>query len=454
MTTFQDQPPQSRRSARQSERGEQAETASFSDFHVPEQQPSFVEPTPVAPGTGRRARAVEPEEAAAEPLNYTTQGRDPANYETQLPAAGYAPAPQEPGTFRVRDYSPEGGGRRAAAPSFAQPQQPMYGAGASDLEYRTQAGPPAPEPVEQHTLTRRQLRERQAAADAAASTGPEELIAPPEPEVLTEVPVVPTASQLLAAPPPVFTTPPAAIVTSPPAIVTEPPAATVTTPPPSLFDAPPPATVTAPPESANAESEAPTPTEQPPAPAASDRVADPVTPTFIEPELDGDQTGGWTAPIGHWSRQADLDDETQPWENTITRDVGGGNVATTTSALVLPEIPRATSFPVSIDSTGEVLLTGSIDLPQSLSAGNGDPRRYDDANVDLMFETQDAEFTGTDSSPVRAISAVSTHTSSRGVIHANKPRGNRLIVAVFIATAVLAVGVVGLLVASLFMNLF
>jgi hypothetical protein len=177
-----------------------------------------------------------------------------------------------------------------------------------------------------------------------------------------------------------------------------------------------------------------------------------VDPTFTSPKLE--QTGSWVAPVGHWSRQADLDDETQPWENTITREVGGGNVATTTSALVLPEIPRPTDFPTALDSTGEVLLTGSIDLPQSLSTGGGDPRRYDDPNVDLMFDTQDAEFTGTDSSPVRAIRAVSTHTSSRGVIHANKPHGNRMLVIVFIGTAVLAVSVVGLFIASVVLDVF
>jgi len=483
MTTFQDPPPQSRRSARQSERGEQGETASFSDFQVPQQQPVAEQP-PAAPASGRRARAAEPLEAAPEPLNYTTQGRDPASYETQLPAAGYAPAPQEPAAFRVRDYSPEGGGRRAAAPPpLIEPQQPVYGAGASDLDYRTQAGPVAPapvaEPVEHQTLSRRELRERQAAADAAAAAVP--LIPPADPALLTQPPqpFVPAAPQQFTAPPTplgppstftspppsMFTTPPPATVTAPPAAtVTSPPAATVTSPPaaslstappppmaPSLSTAPPPAAPSAL-SNAKSEFEALTRTGQPPAPNASQRVADPVTPTFMEPELE--HTGGWIAPVGHWSRQADLDDETQPWENTITREVGGGNVATTTSALVLPEIPRANSFPVALDSTGEVLLTGSIDLPQSLSAGNGDPRRYDDSNVDLMFDTQDAEFNGTDSSPVRAISAVSTHTSSRGVIHANKPHGNRMIVVVFVATAVLAVGVVGMLVASLFMNLF
>ena len=71
-----------------------------------------------------------------------------------------------------------------------------------------------------------------------------------------------------------------------------------------------------------------------------------------------------------------------------------------------------------------------------------------------MFDSQDAEFTGTDSSPVRAIRAVSTHSGSRGVIHANKPHGNRLITLVFVVTAVLAVAVVGMLVASISLGLF
>src|SRR3954463_10120916 len=117
MTTFQDPPPQSRRSARQTERGEQqAETAQFSQFTG--EQP-FTPQTPAEPetppATGRRARPGAPEsfEASPEPLNYTTQGRQPASYDDQLPAAGYAPAPQEPAAFRVRDFSPEGG-RRAA----------------------------------------------------------------------------------------------------------------------------------------------------------------------------------------------------------------------------------------------------------------------------------------------------------------------------------------------------
>lgn len=487
MTTFQDPPPQSRRSARQSERGDQqTETQPYTQFsgeqpfveqsvEAAPAQGAFVEDAPVeaapaqqdvAPATGRRARPAEPEQftVAAEPLNYTTQGRDPAAYEAQLPAAGYAPAPQEPAPFRVRDFSPEGSGRRAAAPPLIEPQQSTFAAGAADLEYRTQAGPSAPqaEPVAHHTLSRRELRLRQAELDAAAGAASESIEAPPTPAPVNPIPVAeapqlrtappPTAAALQTAPPPTASAAspaPSYLAAPPPSLAATP---TMTTPPPAPVG--PPSTLTAPPtaaptalSNARAEFETLTRTGQPP--TADQRVAQ-TTPTFTEPE----SSSPWVAPVGHWSRQADLDDETQPWENTITRDVGGGNVATTTSALVLPEIPRPTNFSSALDSTGEVLLTGSIDLPQSLSAGSGDPRRYDDANVDLLYDTQDAEFTGTDSSPVRAISAVSTHTSSRGVIHANKPHGNRLIVVAFVSTAVIALGVVGLLIASLVLNVF
>ena len=453
MTTFHDPPPQSRRSARQSERAEFPETpVDFGQYGAPSQE---------QPTSRRAARAAqETSEIAAEPLLYSTQGGPAAAaaYTGQIPPAGYAPAPvEEPAAFRVRDYSPEGGGRRSAAPA-PEPLQPPAAPGASDLDYRTQAGPAPVAPTPDAALSRRELRQRQMEAEAAAGFAPAPLQAPPEPApvnpaLLTQPPQAAFNPALMTQLPVTLTQPPAPAAPSPTALSsamaefealtrTGQPLAPPAMPPQGY--APPGAPAQAPPPGYPAQP-APPPTfaQQPVAPAA---------PTFIEPDLE--QTGGWVAPVGHWSRQADLDDETQPWENTITREVGVGNVATTTSALVLPEIPRANDFPTALDSTGEVLLTGSIDLPASLSTGGIDARRYDDPNVDLMFDTQDAEFTGTDSSPVRAIRAVSTHTSARGVIHANKPHGNRLMVVGIISIGVLAVGVVGMLVASLVLNLF
>jgi len=177
---------------------------------------------------------------------------------------------------------------------------------------------------------------------------------------------------------------------------------------------------------------------------ASPAVAQPFNVPFVEPDLE--QTGSHATSTGHWSRQAALDDEFQPFENTLSRDVGGGNVATTTSALVLPIAPQDTDFGSVLNGTGEVLITGSIDLPRSLSATGGDARRYDDPDVDNLFDAFDNEIISTDSAPVRAIRAVSTHTSTHGVITSAKPKGNRLLIGAAIGAVVLAIVVVGLLI--------
>jgi hypothetical protein len=163
---------------------------------------------------------------------------------------------------------------------------------------------------------------------------------------------------------------------------------------------------------------------------------------------------GYVAPAGHWSRQADLDDETQPWASTITREVGVGHASTTTSTLILPDIPRPSNFSTALNSTGEVLLTGSIDLPRSLSSMGADSRQYDNSDVDQMFDHNDREYSGTDSSPVRAARAVSTHTSSRGVIHTTAPHGNRMLTVLFVTALGLAVAVSGFFIYAISNNIF
>ena len=516
MTTFQDPPPQSRRSARQTERGGAVEGFEITDFSqaVPpaqtqppaqpqgqgypsQQYPSQQYPTqqylgqqypaqgfpqsqsqlqqPDPSSSARRARDDVPQNPyglAPEPLNYATQG---APYATQQATPNYAASPTAaPGhdgaAYRVRDFSPDGGrasGRRAGAPPLVEPPaSAAYDASAGDINYQTQgygaagtsaaAAPAAP-------VSRREQRQRQAEQQVESGDLTSQLTGQYPGQATGQLAYNPAllAQAQQQAPPPAQQQP---VQTDFPQydsgeVVTGYPA----TP---LRAQPPPTSLS----NAMAEFEALTRNGQPPGPAAAQRVpeanvvAPPAerpqaqqpqqapAPSYVDPALA--QSGARFAPAGHWSRQADLDDETQPWENTITREVGGGNIATTTSALVLPEIPRMGQFASALTSTGEVVLTGSIDLPRSLGSTGGDARLYDDPGVDRMFDSQDAEFTGTDSAPVRAIRAVSTHSGSRGVIHANKPRGNRLITVVFIVTAVLAVAVVGMLVVSISLGLF
>ena len=174
--------------------------------------------------------------------------------------------------------------------------------------------------------------------------------------------------------------------------------------------------------------------------AESENAGDPVTAAGSH----------WTPPAGHWSAQDDVDEDA-PGEGTISRTVGSG--ISTTNALVLPSIPDGADIRGPLTGAGEIMLTGSVDLPRNLSS-NGQSDRFDGDNMDALFDLNDAEVISTDSSPVRAIRAVSTHASAHGVTHTQKPKGTRALTGLLIAASSLAVVVAGLLVAAFAYNVF
>jgi hypothetical protein len=171
-------------------------------------------------------------------------------------------------------------------------------------------------------------------------------------------------------------------------------------------------------------------------------------PVFIEP----DDRAPLARPVGHWSVQAQVDDEEQVMENTMGRTVGGGSVAVTTSALILPSVPQASDFNTPFAATGEILVTGSIDLPRSLASTGAHPHRVD--NSDFEDDPLDSQVASADSAPIRAIRAVSTHTSTRGVIESKRPQNNRVTTAIIVATSVLALAVAGLIVTMIVLHPF
>lgn len=160
----------------------------------------------------------------------------------------------------------------------------------------------------------------------------------------------------------------------------------------------------------------------------------------------------FTPPIGHWSTQASIDDDEQLVENSFSRNVGTtGSI--TTSALVLPATPDAILAPLS--STGEILITGSISLPSSLGTTGALPARYDHSDVDALLAAGDREDSDPDSAPVRAIRAISTHTASGPLISSVKPKNNnRMLTVVAVSAAVVAAGIVALLIAGVVFKVF
>ncbi|WP_010202985.1 hypothetical protein [Salinibacterium sp. PAMC 21357] len=152
------------------------------------------------------------------------------------------------------------------------------------------------------------------------------------------------------------------------------------------------------------------------------------------------------APL-HWSRQVALSDESNA--AVVSRTIGSGSSAT--SALVLPAIPFAKDIRGPLNSSGQAMLTGSIDLPNSLSA-SGVSDRFDHADIDSLLDLNDSDMVSTDSAPVRAVKAVSTF-SNQSVTQTQKPKGTRALTVLLISACSMAVVVAGLLVAAFAFNM-
>ena len=148
-------------------------------------------------------------------------------------------------------------------------------------------------------------------------------------------------------------------------------------------------------------------------------------------------------PYGHWTTQAALDDAAPSSEGFLSRDVGVTTGAITTHALLLPSIPEAgDQLLAPLTTTGEIMITGSIDLPRTFGSTGAHPARFDHSDVDALIEESDREDAVSTSAPVRAIRAVSSTSSSRGVIEAPaKPKSKSpLIIGLAVGGLILVAG--------------
>ncbi len=494
MTTFQDPQPQSRRAVRQSERGNDSEPPDgidtfagrqnqpspryFSDSSVPAEMwdttarraaqlpPASARPAGPSPVTGRRSSGPDAP-PVSEPLNYSTQAREPAStYDGQSfrsrqrthpqadnpePATQALPQADEP-SYRVRDFSPEG--RRSTPPGSTT--APTWGAPQPPLAPIAESWRVAPHPALEHeqTLTRREFRALQEAQQAVST--PPTLQEPRGRDVFdTLLQSGPIELPLLALPPQPTTSMSHALAEfdslANGAQLVEPAAWSLT--PSTWAAAPPPAApqqvVAQPAPAAHSLGAQLQPeyrqADQPHAEPADWPFADP-TAGIQYPPIAPVEPAVWSPPVGHWSMQGDIDDETQPYESTINRTIRSGMA--TTNALVLPSMPQPRSIGGPLTSTGEVMLTGSIDLPRTLGT-NGTSARIEDDALDRLFDMNDHDLTSTDSAPVSAIRSVSTHNSNgHGVTHTQKPKGNRMLTILIGSAVAMAAAAVGLLIAA------
>ncbi|NRD07710.1 hypothetical protein [Rathayibacter agropyri] len=167
-------------------------------------------------------------------------------------------------------------------------------------------------------------------------------------------------------------------------------------------------------------------------------------------------TGNFHPPIEHLAITEELDSKSQEevdasFDSLIASGVAATGAVTTTNALILPSTGSGAT--ASTD-TGEILVTGSFDLPRSLGSTGQHPNLYDSPDVDRYVDRIDREQPEGESEPVRASSAVSTHAAGTSMIAPQKRAGISVPVVLAITAAVLLVASIALFVGGFVLNIF
>ena len=196
----------------------------------------------------------------------------------------------------------------------------------------------------------------------------------------------------------------------------------------------------------------PEPEPEPSMPAGDTAPQPPIDVTSPPPAAAAEPKSGWAAPEGHWTRQLDdEDDEEALLEATFSREVRAANP--TTSTIVIQDAPAAMDLGGPLDSTGEILLTGSIPLSQSLGITGSVERLSDgEADGDDLFDQHRLSHSAQDGQPVRASAIASQHALGTPIVSDGKTRGGRGLTILLIVASSLAVLVTGLVVTALILK--
>lgn len=184
-----------------------------------------------------------------------------------------------------------------------------------------------------------------------------------------------------------------------------------------------------------AEPAATPPAAKPPAAAPVDTSqAEALAAAMVEPPAP------FVPPVGHWSLQADESDQ----------DFNSGAIPLVTSSTLIVPGPRG-ALDAPLTSAGEIIVTGTIDLPKRL-ATTGTVTRLDSAEIDRLIEG-DHDDSSSEVAPIRASRAF----NAGDVLPENPsggkgPRLSRTGLLAIIGAAALAV-VVGLVILGYALNI-
>ncbi|WP_454118976.1 hypothetical protein [Microbacterium lacticum] len=124
------------------------------------------------------------------------------------------------------------------------------------------------------------------------------------------------------------------------------------------------------------------------------------------------------------------------------------------NALILSQTPDTASFSAPVAATGEVLITGTFNLPESFASTGTSRGSSDGKEIDAVLV--DGELPASSSpTPIAASSAISTIKSADDIIKPPAPeKGGRLMLALVITAGALALALTGALIVALVTGVF
>ncbi len=141
------------------------------------------------------------------------------------------------------------------------------------------------------------------------------------------------------------------------------------------------------------------------------------------------------------------------FDQLLTRETTTGGASTAPSALILSQTP---SVPLvgPVTATGEVIITGTFDLPEGLGSTGHAPGAADGMEADAVLI--DGELPPASSpTPIAASAAISTVKSADEIIRPPAPeKGGKLMLALAITAGALALALIGVLILAVTTGVF
>jgi hypothetical protein len=199
------------------------------------------------------------------------------------------------------------------------------------------------------------------------------------------------------------------------------------------------------------------------APAPAVPAAFAAAPEVIDEAPVGLTTGevrAYQPPTGHWSLGA-----SESFDEVIAsgvtdahiRSVESSGASTTSNALIIPVVPSAVDMTGPLNATGEILLTGSIDLPRGLGSTGQVQGHFDGADIDRLLDQHDRDVAPSSSvEPVAATRAIATHApaASPNIVPPKKTSHKVGAIVGVSAGGVAALGVIGAVIAGFVFHVF